>query len=343
MPNFKYFRKRKIFFSNFLFSIFLLCSSCEKDSLEKDSLAKTPEKVTIPITYSDERGYNVEYKAIRIGEYLWMNSNFNSPPGFSVKREEIIKVLDIYEIDPNNYLISGEELTKHYGFYYDRQEIEYMVDFGKIHEGTDKTLKKWILPAKADFQQLFAMCGHATERDIRVTLTCRIGDNPLAINVPKTYWFSSFNSNKYGFNLMPGGARFHNTTTWKIYYPNNTYKTFLGNKGDFYAFFEAAIWAASDGTVSIHDYPDTTGPKLWHWLQMRWCRKLTNEELGYRLYINSNRTDIKKLKLSATPPSNYTELPNGYLRGFYVQYILDKPNPEKTISEIVKLADNIKY
>jgi hypothetical protein len=93
--------------------------------------------------------------------------------------------------------------------------------------------------------------------------------------------------------------------------------------------------------VIIHDYPDTSRGKEWLWKPVRWCRRLTDSELGYRLYINNERTDIKKMEPNSIAPRGYHALEKGYLRGFYVQFILGKENPEKTVAEIIKMADEI--
>lgn len=68
---------------------------------------------------------------------------------------------------------------------------------------------------------------------------------------------------------------------------------------------------------------------------------ITDIELGYKLYINKDKTDIKKLDIKDSPPEGYTELPRGYTRGFYVQYILNNPNTKLTVSEIVNYAKNV--
>lgn len=50
--------------------------------------------------------------------------------------------------------------------------------------------------------------------------------------------------------------------------------------------------------------------------------------------------DIVKTGLNEPTPTNSVELPKGYIRGLYVQYILDNPNP-KTVQEILLYAYNI--
>lgn len=91
----------------------------------------------------------------------------------------------------------------------------------------------------------------------------------------------------------------------------------------------------------LHDYVDTKDVLSYHMMNVRWCRRLSDIELGYKLYINTNQTDIRKLDLDTPPPSGYEELPHGYVRGFYVQYILNNPNPTITVSKIVDYARNV--
>ena len=139
---------------------------------------------------------------------------------------------------------------------------------------------------------------------------------------------------------MPGGARFNGPQVWELKHNHEgtDNESINVSTGDFYGFTQAAMWQTWDGKVSIDDYPHGDIGKTWHWMPIRWCRKLTDEELGYKLYINQTQTDIKKLSLTDSIPEGYQELPNGYIRGFYVQFIMNNPNPQKTVSDIVAMA-----
>lgn len=95
------------------------------------------------------------------------------------------------------------------------------------------------------------------------------------------------------------------------------------------------------GYVGIHDYITSKEYESYHYLNVRWCRPLTDIELGYKLYINKDKTDIKKLGLKDSPPEGYIELPRGYTRGFYVQYILNDPNTKLTVSNIINYAKSV--
>lgn len=328
-----------------LLILFIFMSCSPNDSDEPVILPEPTEKVpTIPLVFFDNFiNKSVDYKAVKIGEYLWMNSNINHYPGQPFTKADIELVLKRYRLDPQALKnVSIADINKYCGPYYDRNRFEYLEDRGKcvIYEGEEKILTSgWGAPSTTDFRQLFAMCGNATEQDIRHSLTVEAGDNPIAI-AGLTYWFGNNNINKYGFNLMPGGARFNGPQVWGLKHNHDGTDTeyFDAVAGDFYGFIEAVLFQTWDGRVAIHDYPEGISEKLWHWMPVRWCRKLTKEELGYKLYINTEQTDIKKLALNQSAPKGYTELANGYIRGFYVQFILDNPNPLKTVTQIVDMA-----
>lgn len=348
----------KIFFRLIAIAIFL--TACDSDDLITPSTSQkqedndnteianplpVPTDKTALVFYDNLTKKSAHYQAVRIGEYLWMNSNINHHVSTSFNRADIDRILHIYKLDPAKYPTKVEDINKYCGPYYDRFQFEYLEDKMRcvIYEGEKKILQKgWGAPSTTDFKQLFAMCGNGTEHDIRITLACRPGDTPAAIG-DFTYWINSQNTNRYGFNLMPGGARINGNDTWRICHNDQgDCEDILMKKGDFYGFFEATTWVTWDGTVAIDDYPHFNYQKSWHWLPIRWCRMLTNEELGYKLYINNEQTEIKKLTLTQNPPSGYTELEKGYIRGFYVQYILDNPNPTKTVTDIVKMSKNLR-
>ena len=337
-------------FSNLLLILLVIFMSCSDDTFneptESNPLPPPPVEndSTIPLIFYDSfANTSAEYKAVRIGEYLWMNSNINHCQGQPFTKSDIELILTRYRMNPlvlKN--ISIEDINKYCGPYYDRDRFEYLEDRSKcvIYEGKDKILtNNWSSASTKDFQQLFAMCGNGSEQDVRLSLTVKAGENPISI-LGLTYWFGPNNTNKYGFNLMPGGARFNGPQVWELKHNHEgtDNESINVSTGDFYGFTQAAMWQTWDGKVSIDDYPHGDIGKTWHWMPIRWCRKLTDEELGYKLYINQTQTDIKKLSLTDSIPEGYQELPNGYIRGFYVQFIMNNPNPQKTVSDIVAMA-----
>ena len=340
-------------FSNLLLILLVIFMSCSDDTFNESNEPTPPPPPTptpievdsiIPLIFYDSfANISADYKAVKIGEYLWMNSNINHCPGQSFTKSDIELILTRYRMNPLALKnISIEDINKYCGPYYDRNRFEYLEDKSKcvIYEGKDKILtNSWSSASTKDFQQLFAMCGNGSEQDVRLSLTVKAGENPISIS-GLTYWFGPNNTNKYGFNLMPGGARFNGPQVWELKHNHEgtDNESINVSTGDFYGFTQAAMWQTWDGKVSIDDYPHGDVGKTWHWMPIRWCRKLTDEELGYKLYINQTQTDIKKLSLTNSIPEGYQELPNGYIRGFYVQFIMNNPNPQKTVSDIVAMA-----
>jgi uncharacterized protein (TIGR02145 family) len=344
---------------------------------------------TIPLFFRDDkRGESAYYEAVKIGEYLWMTRNINHFTETPVTREQLDLVLTRYRLDAKNFQVSVEDFNKYSGQYYSVDYIYYHLrdeNHGFVYEGEDRKMlldpktnsPEWKLANKADFRQLFGMCGNGSEYDVRTTLVCRPYENPAAL--PISYWISDLNTNKYGFNAMPTGARHHAPSQWSTHFGDGAPDPIFQNqKGDFYISFMAAAWAAADGTVRIHDYPDTQEGYLYHLQNIRFCRRLTDSELGYKLYIKAavptwadianeyqskgddytaelvlfdklnqniiqaDKVDIQKVALGASIPSGYVELRKGYIRGFYVQYILDVAQPSKNVAQIMDMAKGLK-
>lgn len=339
-------------------------SQTDKEYISAIYPGKTFSKpATIPLQFSfDSKKKSVEYTGVLIGEYYWVNNNFyhevprdyNSLVGwendYPITQARLDKYLPCARLDVSQYQINTDDFVRYYGIYYNRQSVDYMSANGKIYENNSQTPSNWELPSVADFRQLFAMCpvtesGALREQDVRFALSAKYGDNPLAFNINdpaggpyRTYWFmTGDNIDIYDFNLMPGGAKLNGTTGWN----NGLDDPHPGVIGDIYHLFYTAGFYTKESNVYIHDYIDTYNPYSYHWYNVRWCKRLTDAELGYKLYINENKTDIKKLGLLDTAPSGYTELPKGYIRGFYVQYILNNPNPKYTVEDIVRFANNV--
>lgn len=304
---------------------------------------------------------------MRIGEYYWIDRNFSHTVSYGGDYENAYPmsqdILDKYVgqiyIDNKYFQVNLGDFEKYYGRYYSYPSVLYLIKYGQVHNTYGTQIEGWRLPYSADYRQLFAMApfntandpAHTTlnERDVRFALSAKAGDNPMAFDINpgggtpyKTYWFQ-YSNNMYKFNMMPGGARLNGDGAW-----TNGIEVYNGKKGDIYHLFYAAYFAvghADDdlfvGVVSLHDNMDTRDNGSYHLLNVRWCRPLTDTELGYKLYINSAMTDIKKLDLKTAAPGGYKELPHGYIRGFYVQYILDKANPAVTVQDIVKYAHQV--
>lgn len=335
---------------------------------------RTPQSLKVKFYSSENKQYMGDYNAVRIGEYYWIDRNFshfipwgndfeNSHP---VTQGLLDKYLKRVLIDPKFYQVNINDFEKYYGRYYSYPSVLYMNKFGEIHNEHNLKISGWRMPYNQDYRQLFAMCPfnltadahheHLNERDVRFALGTIAGDNPMAFDINpgngtpyKTYWFDPKHAkNIYKFNLMPGGARLNGDGRWcnGLGPSGGCYQD--GKKGDIYHLFYTAVLATVKPddplwieNVIIHDYVFTASNHSYHLMNVRWCRPLTNEELGYKLYINADLTDIKKLDLETAAPNGYKELPHGYMRGFYVQYLLNNPDSKVTVADIVRYARQV--
>jgi len=344
-----------------------------------------------------QNGY--EYSAIRVGEYYWVNENFqhilpNVPHdnlwtgtenSYPVTQARLDYYMPQANLDGTQYQLENiEDFVKYYGMYYSRPSITYMSKYGKIMEGQNRQLTGWKLPNNEDYRQLFAMCPflgfpdeYLDEYQVRIALSCRNGDNPLTIDIDdpsggpyRTYWFE-YSTNQYGFNMMPGGSRLHSDfACWM-----NAFGTYCGPIGGFNYLFYTVSYATEEGQVCIHDRVDTGDTSWqWSWYNIRWCRKLTDEELGYKLYLSTEsqeiinseewalmrdgdetpllkavkaatfsryNLDIIKTGVNDTPPDNSVELPKGYIRGFYVHHIMMNPTLKCGVTDVLKYAFSV--
>ncbi len=322
-----------------------------------------PERISLEYKQDNDPS-SYSYTGVRIGEYYWVNNNFyhrvprnwNNLEGwendYPMTQARLDKYLPCARLQVSQYQVNMDDFKKYYGIYYNRQSVNYMSNRGRMYEAGSPVPGNWDLPSAADYQQLFAMCPFVyrqhtdlNEIDVRFALSAHAGSNPLTFNINdptggpyKTYWFMNGEDiNIYDFNMMPGGACLNGPGPWY----NGVDDPHMGEIGDIYHLFYTVGYYTKESHVYLHDYLDTRNSFSYHWFNVRWCRQLTDAELGYKLYINNAKTDIKKLALTDPAPAGYTELPKGYLRGFYVQYILDNPSPVYTVADIVRFANTV--
>lgn len=297
--------------------------------------------------------------------------------GMDINQDWLNRDMERLKIDKSQFQVNIEDFHKYYGRYYswwDRGHFQrkkgqnYIYEDNlRVFEGKEKQRTSWRMPVNEDFRQLFAMCPvpHSQslgQLDVRATLSYRRNENPLAYDIhdPKggmmyrTYWFE-ISTNALGFNMMPGGSRLNGDGSINNGLgPNNG--SWPGKRGDIYHLFHTAKYATATSQVTIHDWIDTRPVTSYHWYNVRFCRALSDEELGYKLYINKENyvenhdfvvlkldpktVNIIKLDLDQAPPQGFYELPKGYLRGLYVQYVLNRKQP-KSIKKIVDYLKQI--
>lgn len=355
--------------------IVLASSGCKEAAFYyvSDVIGVVPPSINLSFIDMRNSSSIAEYNAVLIGEYYWVSQNFTHKlsigNGFEndvpITQELLDRYVERVRIDPALYQLSDiENYERYYGRYYSYPSIDYMNKFCYMANEQGNKINGWKLPSAEDYRQLFAMCPFNTthdgphtrlnERDVRFALSAREGDNPMAFNINqagnspyKVYWFDPNHvNNMYGFNMMPGGARLNGDGPWCNGLGPNGGCYNDGKRGDVYHLFYTADFAmqnsnGSFGAVIIHDKINTSEIETYHYLNVRWCRPLSDIELGYKLYINSGKTDIQKLGLDEPTPVGYSELPRGYLRGFYVQYMLNNPNPSVTVQDLVQYANSV--
>ncbi|MFR9166797.1 MAG: T9SS type A sorting domain-containing protein [Dysgonomonas sp.] len=321
------------------------------------------------------------------------------------------ELFDLYmkqiHIDYEKFNPDVDEFNEQYGIYYDRFTTAYMRTWGIMYEDTtnidmDKILtkediaekqgeSKWREPSNKDYRQLFAMCpfysrnnNRLDELDVRHALSRQKGETSLAYDISngtsfRTYWFDVNNTNLYGFNMMPGGMRLHaEDASWSngLVDNNGNVERWVGPRGGFALMFYTVFYHTCDGQAIIHDRIDTETQTQYVWMNMRYRKKLTDEELGYKLFISVKNIDetcqewielskedgnemplLQQIKLGkyessdidiikiddpkAIAPDGYAELPNGYIRGFYVQYFIENKKKNATVQDVVLYAQNV--
>lgn len=286
------------------------------------------------------------YKAFKIGEYYWMSENFNNPKFNTATQEQLTKHMSVWGVP---YNVSINDYNKYYGEYYGLG----WEPKGKMYENNQLN-SGWVLPGIAEFDQLLAMCGTGSYKDIKEYLGAKTNDNPAAVNlesgdIDNGHWFAP-NKNVYGFGLMPGGGRI-----------NGPWEGLL--EGDFYGLYKQARLRLNTGGLIVFDnltHKVVYEPALYHWLNVRWTKRIPDEVLGYKLYIKDSdfnkykdsglivnfdisTVNIKKLGLQEVPPAGFLELPNGWIRGFYVQKNGTDPALPQIVSHLQIIKKDNKY
>jgi len=214
------------------------------------------------------------------------------------------------------YNVNLNDFIYYFGRYYDRYSINNTSNHGLMYEGNNQDTNGWELPFSRDYRQLFASCRFyetptnlisrvLDEIDVRTTLGACLGENPMTIqrNNPGhgIHWHDACR-NDYGFSLMPSGARVNGPTS-----VTNGLFEWNVDKGDLYHMFYAVDLATKENMVCIHDRLDTdpdANERYWHWFNVRWCRPLTDQELGYKLYVSidghnlANSTELREMNIN---------------------------------------------
>lgn len=246
----------------------------------------------------------------------------------TITQEMIDKVMDAYALDKSDYyrIKNDEDFVKYFGRYYQRDAVEYLIGMKTSEKVNDKWVEskdaddthRWKVPYMEDFRQLSASiplaesCGILKLNTIQIQhhLGAEKGSNPFAIFIPDNdqndgynynfNWFTTGGSN-YGFNLMPSGQAaqpgIHEWANGRLD-ENNKPMIFIADKeGDFIQLFQTVYYPTDGGNTfryaeAITSYREDAA-KSFKRLPIRLARRLTDEELGYKLYIQTNKGSIR--------------------------------------------------
>lgn len=384
----------------------------ETVKLSFDNQRNIREKINqTPIYYTPDNGktFGKKYAAVRIGEYYWMDSYLNEETQSTtpITKAQIDSVHSRYTMfhfdNPETpeyweYGVNLEHFIEHYGTTYTNGIRNVITENSKMCEGDSKSLKEWRVPLIRDCQQLAGMCGDAKWQDGLKYLVWGY-DDPNAPSFARFtapgYWFHGNsiedpNTNKYGFNWVAAGWRahadgviMHTVDRW------NQKVQYELKKGDLIGYNQvAAIFTAEKAKFILNEDIRIQYQEDFSWSPIRMCRPLTDEELGYKLYINQKVTEymvkegwqaddspwgyndwtqrmmtvdnilvekinqkqldpenvqIIKKDINESCPTDFIELPRGFIRGMYVQHILDNPQPEKTVVDILRIATGKRF
>uniref|UniRef100_UPI002624C19A hypothetical protein n=1 Tax=uncultured Dysgonomonas sp. TaxID=206096 RepID=UPI002624C19A len=277
------------------------------------------------------------YKTIEAGEYIWTTENLRLKYGTygSINMNWVNLTqsdVDKYSAD---YLggksIPVDEFEQVYGTWATLYDVAMMYRniYWGVPTGVNIFDHTWGIPTKEDIWQMY---GQAP----------RISDN--LYNDIKDFLFAS--SSDFNFGWTQGLFKNKNTSGLTL--------TPLGMResnqaGAIYGFgqvtsLQTSTWAAIE-TLSDRDLSGKSGlisnPYSYHFTQARHRRPLTDQELGYKMYIDAANDQV--LMLPYDQVSTLPELPKGLERGVALRYANRKAmKVVKKWSEIQAEASEIK-
>lgn len=203
---------------------------------------------SVPLVYNDGASYSKSTTGVRVGEYYWTNSNIwlNGYTNQDITQAQVDYGHFYQEMfgnrqtcpnpwdNPDLSYWSYEGVTldlfkQYYGPYYPRNVWAYMQSRLDWTEDGNAQIEGWRLPNPEDALQLVGMCGNGQPKVVRQYLSQPYLDetapafvNKIATNAyydwfrplehelqNEQWYYSTENTNKYGFNMIPGGQRSH--------------------------------------------------------------------------------------------------------------------------------------
>ncbi len=323
-----------------------------------------------------------DYPTIQIGEYEWTTVNLRIKyQGNSMSYVNFDNVMINYLVgdafgDDANTVTEFEkifgnwatELTDgnyHYGVSYrnDKQFTRKDTNFPSLNTEFD-------LPDITAMLQLFGQMPHKTGdvyKDFR-NFTFGLPDSVIeensqlaAVLAQRMPFLNSDSYNTSGLSLVPLGS-IHSHGEGDVWYRYQTHPNAVNNPyadwhGDAFMTtgtgvkLKMKINGAQQRNFNFHE-SDEEGREiilnqyLFHWGSVRYCRALTDEELGYKLCVDESSNIVVRLGLNEELEPGYRELPRGVERGVALSYLyIDEDNGiyyfTKSWSQIQQIAATI--
>ena len=254
------------------------------------------------------------YKTIEASEYQWTTENLRLKYGTYASIN--MNWVNLTQTDVDKYsadYLSGksvplDEFEQVYGTWSTLYDVAMMYRniYWGVPTGVNTFDHTWGLPTKEDIWQLYGQAPRTTDNfynDIKDFLFASSSDFNFG-------WAQGLfkNKNISGLTLTPLGMRESN------------------QGGAIYGFgqvtsLQTNTWAAIE-TLSDRDLSGRSGlisnPYSYHFTQARHRRPLTDQELGYKMYIDAANDQV--LMLPYDQVSTLAELPKGLERGIALRY-----------------------
>lgn len=267
------------------------------------------------------------YPYIRIGEYEWMTRRLRINPvegRIWDKWRNTQALIDAYVKMGNYDAMTLDQSLQYEGAFLGSSmganEVDALFTNTTFYTDNTKTQKLtgWTQPSVADFAQLFAMADTLDYNGI-VAFHGVEKDNP---KYPFKNDWQTIAKNKSGFSMIPCGSRNNITGIYTNPRRSCAFKTNVDNGSIIRVEVPLSMPASiivdnNDNINSI--YPETS--MKFHLVSVVYCRPLTNEELGYKMYIDRANDRIIVVTLNSPQPTNLTELEKGKLRGRAVRWL----------------------
>lgn len=259
------------------------------------------------------------YKTIDIGEHTYTSENLKTSYRWlwgsnllwlNWTDENIAGITKSYDPRSDEKPLSVTEFQKYYGNWFTliNEATSYMTpDYREFRNTKGGDIQEgWDLPSLTDMAQLIGQAPLKKGTILENVLDfVAAGDQENPNNV-ETEW--NIFSNTSGLMLTPLGSRNpgQDELSKHIYAHKKLSKIKLREWEQTFTFFVDYI---------------AFSPKDYHYTQVRFCRLKSDEELGYKIYVDKCNDAVILMDVKDSPDSEIPELPKGLERGIALKYL----------------------